>query len=61
MIDTHLHILQSVNDGSETLQESLALAQLLMRQGIHVAVGTRHYNDQSLSFEFSSHNSSFGA
>lgn len=46
MIDTHLHILHGVDVGPETLQESLALAQVLVREGIHVAVATPHYSDQ---------------
>src|ERR1044071_6360786 len=46
MIDTHLHILPAVDDGPETLQESLALAQMLAQEGIHTAVATPHYNDE---------------
>jgi protein-tyrosine phosphatase len=45
MIDIHLHILPGVDDGPETMQESLALAQTLTREGIHMAVATPHYND----------------
>jgi protein-tyrosine phosphatase len=46
MIDTHLHILPGVDDGPETMQESLALAQILTQEGIHAAVATPHYNDE---------------
>lgn len=46
MIDTHLHILPGVDDGPETMQESLALAQILTQEGIHFAVATPHYNDE---------------
>src|SRR5436305_1926013 len=46
MIDTHLHILPGVDDGPETMQESLALAQILTQEGIHTAVATPHYNDE---------------
>lgn len=46
MIDTHLHILPGVDDGPETIQESLALARMLVQEGIHVAVATPHYNDE---------------
>jgi protein-tyrosine phosphatase len=46
MIDTHLHILPGVDDGPESMQESLALAQVLTQEGIHMAVATPHYNDE---------------
>src|SRR5579863_8550052 len=46
MIDTHLHILPSIADGPETIQESLALAQVLVQEGVHTAIATPHYNDE---------------
>jgi len=46
MIDTHLHILPGIDDGPETLQEALALAEVLVQEGIHAAVATPHYNDE---------------
>jgi protein-tyrosine phosphatase len=46
MIDTHLHILPGVDDGPETLQESLILARALVQEGIHSAIATPHYNDE---------------
>src|SRR5437660_2384407 len=46
MIDIHLHILPGVDDGPETLEEALALAKVLVEEGIHSAVATPHYNDQ---------------
>src|SRR5215469_7899551 len=46
MIDIHLHILPGVDDGPETLQEALALAKVLVEDGIHSAVATPHFNDQ---------------
>src|SRR6266536_3567823 len=46
MIDIHLHILPAVDDGPETLQEALALAKVLVEEGVHSAVATPHYNDQ---------------
>jgi protein-tyrosine phosphatase len=45
MIDTHLHILPGVDDGPETLEESLLLAHALVQEGVHHAVATPHYND----------------
>ena len=35
-----------IDDGPETLQESLALAEALVQEGIRVAVATPHYNDE---------------
>src|SRR5947209_4164139 len=46
MIDTHLHILPGVDDGPETIQESLSLARALVQEGIHSAIATPHYNDE---------------
>jgi len=46
MIDTHLHILPCVDDGPETIEESLALARALVQEGIHTAIATPHYNDE---------------
>src|SRR6266446_6364335 len=45
MIDTHLHILPAVDDGPETIQESLSLARALVQEGVHSAIATPHYND----------------
>ena len=45
MIDTHLHILPGVDDGPQTMQEALELAQALVQEGIRSAVATPHYND----------------
>lgn len=46
MIDTHLHILPGVDDGPDSLEESLALARVLVQEGIHSAIATPHYNDE---------------
>jgi protein-tyrosine phosphatase len=46
VIDIHLHILPSVDDGPETMEESVALARVLVQEGIHTAIATPHYNDQ---------------
>jgi protein-tyrosine phosphatase len=46
MIDTHLHILPGVDDGPDTLEEALALAQVLVEEGISSAIATPHYNDE---------------
>lgn len=46
MIDTHLHILPGVDDGPETLEQSLALAAALVQEGVEAAIATPHYNDE---------------
>jgi len=46
MIDTHLHILPGVDDGPQTMEEMLALARLLVEEGVRCAVATPHYNDE---------------
>lgn len=46
MIDTHLHILPGVDDGPITLEEAIALARVLVQEGVHTAVVTPHYNDE---------------
>src|SRR5947209_557093 len=46
MIDTHLHILPGVDDGPETIQESLTLARTLLQEGIQPATATPQYNDE---------------
>lgn len=46
MIDTHLHILPGVDDGPQTIEESLALARVLVQEGVHAAIATPHYNDE---------------
>lgn len=46
MIDTHLHILPGIDDGPDTLEEALELAEALTREGVHSAIATPHYNDE---------------
>ena len=46
MIDTHLHILPDVDDGPKTMEEALTLARALVREGVHTAIATPHYNDE---------------
>lgn len=42
MIDLHCHLLPDVDDGSKTLEESLALARVAVQDGIRLAVLTPH-------------------
>jgi protein-tyrosine phosphatase len=45
MIDIHLHILPGVDDGPETMEEAVALARVLVQEGVHAAIATPHFND----------------
>lgn len=45
MIDLHSHILPELDDGSQSLEESLAMARLAVRSGVTVMVATPHCAD----------------
>jgi len=40
MIDLHCHILPDIDDGPQTWAESLEMARLAVRDGIHTLVAT---------------------
>ncbi len=42
MIDVHVHLLAGLDDGPSTMEESVALARLLVQQGVTTAVATVH-------------------
>ena len=42
MIDLHCHILPNVDDGSQSVQESLKMAEQAVEDGIHAIVATPH-------------------
>ena len=42
MIDLHCHILPNVDDGSQSVQESLKMAEQAVKDGIHAIVATPH-------------------
>lgn len=44
MIDIHAHILPGIDDGSESLRESLDMAELAGESGVHTIVATPHCN-----------------
>ena len=44
MIDIHNHYLPGVDDGADTLEDSLALVRLAVAQGITKVVCTPHYH-----------------
>lgn len=43
MFDIHSHIIYHIDDGSRTLEESLALIQQDVEQGAHAIIATPHY------------------
>ncbi|MGM0214804.1 tyrosine-protein phosphatase [Enterococcus sp. AZ109] len=45
MIDLHCHILPGMDDGPETVEESLAMARMAIRQGISHILCTPHHNN----------------
>lgn len=45
MIDLHCHLLPGVDDGPETMEESLAMAQTAVAQGITHLLCTPHHNN----------------
>lgn len=46
-IDTHCHILPGVDDGAETLEQSVAMARTLAEQGFSAVIATPHVMDQA--------------
>lgn len=42
MIDIHAHILPGMDDGPATLSESMAIAEIAVKEGIHTIVATPH-------------------
>jgi len=45
MIDIHCHILPSLDDGAQTMEDAVAMAKQAVRQGITAVVATPHYAD----------------
>lgn len=43
MFDIHSHIIYHIDDGSRTLEESLALIRQDVEQGVHAIIATPHY------------------
>lgn len=51
MIDFHSHILPGIDDGSADIDESLALLEMLSRQGVDTVVATPHFYANHTSVE----------
>ncbi|WP_419955137.1 tyrosine-protein phosphatase [Neobacillus niacini] len=47
MIDLHCHILPGVDDGAQSLSDSLNMARKALEQGIHIIVATPHHLNNS--------------
>nr|EEK64865.1 Tyrosine-protein phosphatase ywqE [Bacillus wiedmannii] len=45
MIDLHCHILPGIDDGAQTITDSLAMAQKAAQEGIHTIVATPHHQN----------------
>ncbi|MFD6506074.1 tyrosine-protein phosphatase [Bacillus sp. NPDC060175] len=45
MIDLHCHILPGIDDGAQTVTDSLAMAQKAVQEGIHTIVATPHHQN----------------
>ncbi len=45
MIDLHCHILSGIDDGAQTVTDSLAMAQQAVAEGIHTIVATPHHQN----------------
>lgn len=45
MIDIHCHIIPGVDDGAQTIKESLDMAKAAATQGIHTIVATPHHRN----------------
>ena len=50
MIDWHSHVLPQIDDGSRSIEESIALLEMLSGQGVDTVIATPHFyaNDESL-------------
>ena len=51
MIDFHSHILPCVDDGSQSVEESLLMIQMLAKQGVTSVVATPHFNPDKESVD----------
>ena len=43
MIDWHSHVLPALDDGSRSVDESLALLRMLSEQGVDTVIATPHF------------------
>jgi protein-tyrosine phosphatase len=48
MIDLHTHILPGIDDGSQTLEDSIKMARIALESGVHTIVVTPHCNREGI-------------
>lgn len=51
MIDLHCHILPSIDDGAQSLNDSIAMARQAEEDGIHTVVATPHHKNEKYENE----------
>ncbi|WP_394701596.1 CpsB/CapC family capsule biosynthesis tyrosine phosphatase [uncultured Enterococcus sp.] len=49
MIDLHCHILPNVDDGAQSVEDAIAMAETAVAQGIEHILCTPHHNNGSYS------------
>jgi protein-tyrosine phosphatase len=47
MIDIHCHILPGIDDGSQSWETSIGMAQMAYEDGIRHIIATPHFNDRA--------------
>lgn len=47
MIDVHSHILPGVDDGAQSEEDSIAMAKVAIKEGIHTIVATPHHKNRT--------------
>lgn len=51
MIDTHIHVIPNVDDGSDTLEESLSMLRCAAKQGVTAVIATPHSSAYDFGYE----------
>lgn len=47
MIDCHCHILPNIDDGPESMEESIKMAKKAFEKGTHTIISTTHFYDEN--------------
>ncbi|MFV0344063.1 MAG: CpsB/CapC family capsule biosynthesis tyrosine phosphatase [Anaerocolumna sp.] len=51
MIDVHTHLLPGIDDGAQSVEEALTMAEKLKLQGVTAAICTPHFNPATMSMD----------
>ena len=51
-IDLHCHLLWDINDGAQSLEDTLALCETAAASNIRIIVATPHYMDYTSTADF---------